>query len=57
MRKQVIRFCGYLVAMLVLAPCFLTFTESEEGHPTIWNVIGIVYSIALCLTIAKILRK
>lgn len=55
--KQVIRFCGHLVAMLVFAPCFLTFTESAEGHPTIWNFIGIAYTIALCLTIKKIVRK
>lgn len=54
--KQVIRFCGYIVAILVFAPCFLTFNESAD-HPTIWNLIGFVYSIALVLTITKILRK
>lgn len=39
---------SYLLVLLLLAPCLLLFNESENYG---YNIIGLIYSIILCLAI------
>ena len=44
-----------LFGCIILAPCLLTLTEGENGEMTIWNFVGIAYTIAL-VAVAKRVR-
>lgn len=37
----------FTVAMVLLAPILLIFTESKDGSITIWNFVGIAYLLTV----------
>ena len=36
-----------LLAIVLIAPCLLTFSEGLDGGPTIWNLVGLAYTAIL----------
>ncbi len=36
-----------LVAMILLSPCLLVFTEGADGGITVWNFVGIAYLLGV----------
>ena len=56
-RHYLLIIAARLIGAIVFIPCFLTFTKGSEGQPTIVNLIGFAYSVALVLTVRYILKK
>ena len=40
-----------LVAMILLSPCLLVFTEGKDGGITVWNFVGIAYILGVIAVI------
>lgn len=40
--------------LIACAPCLLIFSESQDGAITIWNFVGIIYTIALVMVVKTI---
>lgn len=57
LRYYLLIAAAYLIGCIVCIPCFLTFTTGSEGQPTIVNLIGFAYSVALVLTVRYIMKK
>ena len=46
-----------LVAMILLSPCLLVFTEGKDGGITVWNFVGIAYIIGVIAIVWLINKK
>lgn len=47
----------WLVMAIIFLPCLLIFTEGTDGSFTIYNVIGLCYSLGLYYLIRHLVRK
>jgi len=45
--STIIAISAWLVVMVLLSPCLLTFTEGRDGGITVWNFVGIIYTLGV----------
>lgn len=36
-----------LALMVLVAPCFLTFSVGKDGELTVWNLVGLVWCVGV----------
>lgn len=46
-----------LLLTIIFLPCLLVFTEGEDCSFTIYNVLGLVYSIGLYIYFKRYMKK
>ena len=56
MKRILVYTLAYTLLFLVFFPCVLTFTQGENNEPTIWNLVGLLYSISLVLILKKLAK-
>lgn len=47
---------GYIAIAAIAAPVLLIFSTGKEGHPTVWNFVGLAY-LSLLIAAGKILGR
>lgn len=47
----------WLVLAIIFLPCLLVFTQGVDGEFTIYNVIGLCYSISLYYLVRHIVKS
>ena len=57
MKNTITAILAYVVGALLILPCLLTVSVStHNGYPTIWNLVGLLYTICLVLISKKLLK-
>lgn len=47
----------FIVMMIVLSPCLLIFTEGKDGGITIWNFVGIAYTLGIAWIVGYVIKR
>ena len=45
-----------VLAAIVIAPCLLAVSEGLDGEPTVWNLVGLAYMVALGWARKKVVK-